>query len=377
MWLARHGQYIRRLGGLAQALVASGERGARVGIVLAAADALAEMVGPDAYAVVSRWPRIHEMSTLDCVLRHVLGPPPTNSGAENGQIVTIAGIHCVRTQHDFYVDGDPEAVRTALRCRLWEALGPNLEVVTSTDPGGDAAPAQCADLQPADAVERSTHQGAALIARLRPFVERAGGTSVMLIGEPGCGKTTAAAEAVAALGASRAMRVSVSQLERVGESALRTLVRFIQPQVLVIDDVDRHEDPSELLTLFDEAGRHARLRIATCNFPRKLGSALLRPGRFDLHVRSEDPEVAVARRTDAAEVLANAPSCLPSEVLDEVVGWPIAFAADLAKRLQVVGSWEREVAELRRRLEEQRAMDGDEDGPVSRPATPLNVPARK
>lgn len=353
-WLSRHGTYVRRLSSFAQALACSGGRRAWIGVVLAGLDGLVEALG-DAN-VAYTWERWREYPALSTIASSVLGPPPQESGLAHGHAIVVAGLTCLRTSEDLFVDGELGPVIDALRDLVWEKLGPNLEATICED---DAT--MRLDVRPVKPQQRATAQGAALVARLRPFVERGRGASALLIGEPGCGKTTAAAEATATLGAGRSLRIPVGDLDRMHGGAF-ALLRFMRPEVLIVDDIDRHGNPQELLALFDEAGQHARLRIATCNYPKRLGSALLRPGRFDLHVRTEDGEVLDARAEDAATCLAPVAGHLPDGVRMEVEAWPIAYVAALAERLAVLGggAWPREVAELRRRLEEQRAMDAAE-----------------
>lgn len=353
-WLSRHGSYVRRLSSFAQALACSGGKRAWIGVALAGLDGVVEALG-DANVAYTWW-RVREYPALSAIVSSVLGPPPQEDGLAHGQVVELGGLTCLRTSEDLFVDGDLGPATTDLRDRVWEKLGPNLEATIREDDS-----TMLLDVRPVEPQRRATAQGVALVARLRPFVERGRGASCLLIGEPGCGKTTAAAEATAALGAGRSLRIPVGDLARMHGGAF-ALLRFMRPEVLIVDDIDRHGNPQELLALFDEAGQHARLRIATCNYPKRLGSALLRPGRFDLHVRAEDGEVAAARAEDVAACLAPVAEHLPDGVRVEVEAWPIAYAAALAERLAVLGvdAWSREVAELRRRLEEQRAMDAAE-----------------
>lgn len=92
------------------------------------------------------------------------------------------------------------------------------------------------------------------------------------------------------------------------------------------------------------------------NNPRVLPAALRRPGRFDMHVRADDPDVLTARLSDARAALAPVCAHLDGETLAEVERWPIAYVATLVGRLEVNGPARlaRDLDELRGRLREQR-----------------------
>ena len=362
MWVGRHSRFAQRLGSFARALACSGGRRAWAGVALAGLDAAAEAIG-DPWSALSGWQRWTEYGAMRGIVEAALGPTPEGDSPSTGDMAVLDGVLCLRTHDDMWTE-DLGAMLDGLRERLWAALGPRVEAGLGEDDGK-----MWLYLRPMPAATRRTAQGAALVRRLRPFAERGRGASCLLVGEPGCGKTTAAAEAVEALGAGRSLRVPVGDLARMRGSTF-ALLRLMRPEVLVVDDLDRHGNPDELLALFDEAGQHARLRIATCNYPRRLGSALLRPGRFDLHVRATDAEVLEARAGDARTCLAPVAAALPSDVLGLVQAWPIAYVAALADRLAVLGpeAWSRELDELRRRLDEQREMAAREEEEAARSA---------
>lgn len=360
LWFARHAHWIQRGGGLAQALIlsSSGEqgRGARVraglGMGMAALDAVAEALGRSAYDVVKDWAPLPDQWDLRDLIEHALGPPPAEDGVCEGQQHVIAGTMVLRTQSTTFVDGDTAPVLEALAARVWSRVGGQLELVSSS-----RAAERC-DVRALARPPRSTAQGADLVARLRPYLNAGRSPSALLIGEPGCGKTTAAVEASAVLAAERTLFVSVSELASIPTARLRVAVQFLRPGALVVDDLDRYPNPGVLLDMFDEAARFARMRIATVNRPRELGAALLRPGRFDLHVRSADPEVAATRLVDARACLAPIADALPAEIAAEAEAWPIAYVVALVDAVVVEGAarLEMHVCDLRRRLQEQREM---------------------
>lgn len=361
MWLAQRDSYFRRADRLASALLLSGVGGARgarfrsgLGLGLALLDFATEALGREVYPMIQGWPRLPDYEILAPIYAHALGPQSQADTFAEGSLSIVAGAPCLRTTDIACVGGDLEAALAAARDAAWAAVGPRAEVALARSRRGGLQ----LQLRSLAGATRRSRQGDACVARLRPFLALCP-QSALLAGEPGSGKTTAAAQVAAELGGDRSLRISVADLAAAPPSAIRAVVRLLQPGALLVDDLDRHPYPGALLDLFDEAGSFARLRLATCNYPRYLGAALVRPGRFDHHLRAEDDDVAAARRADAAAVLEPcAPALSPTE-LDEVLGWPIAFAARLALGVAARGSAlaSAEVGDLRRRLAEQRELE--------------------
>ena len=363
MFLANRDAYFGKAERLASALLLSGVGGGErsrartlFGLALTIADVSAQIFGRPIWDTIREWATLPEYEVLAPIYAHALGPLSQADVYAEGILRMVAGVPCLYVRDAARVQGDLERVIDAAREAAWAAVGPRTELVPLRGVHGSTLLA----LRSVAGDVRRTRQGDACIERLRPFLIGRP-QSALLVGEPGSGKTTAAAQVAADLGGGRILRVSVSDLAAVPVATVRAAVRLLRPGALLIDDIDRHPNPGDLLDLFDEAGEYARLRVATCNFPRRLGSALLRPGRFDHHIRAEDPYVAAARRADAAEVLAGCAGALELAAFHEALTWPVAFTARLAEGSAVRGPAHTgdEFADLRRRLAEQRTLDSE------------------
>lgn len=104
--------------------------------------------------------------------------------------------------------------------------------------------------------------------------------SVLLYGPPGTGKSTFVLS-YAELTRSRLLMVGAGALGELLYGDAESLVEAVEPDVLLLDDLDKHDDIEgvhALLPLLKRA--HPRMLIVvTCNDPAKLGESFLRPGR--------------------------------------------------------------------------------------------------
>jgi hypothetical protein len=123
--------------------------------------------------------------------------------------------------------------------------------------------------------------------RFRPFYDRGIVRSVLLVGLPGSGKSTAIRALVSRLGA-RSLRIQPSDLvtrpsrtEISGPALLTNVVQMTRPDVLILDDLDRIKVTADVLTFLEAVRLHCRLVVGSCNSDRRLMGAALRPGRFD------------------------------------------------------------------------------------------------
>lgn len=360
LWFARHAPWLRRLGGIAQALLISGGgsgRGAQartaIGLGLSLVDGVAELLGREPQDAVDGWSIVSDGWHLRHVIDHALGPAPEEEGIFKAHQHVVAGRMVLRTVSHIYVDGPEAAVVEALAAQVWARLGPRLTLTR----GG--ANDRYLDVRAETRTVRHTAQGRALVDLLRPYLDAGRRPSLLMHGEPGTGKTTAITEAAEALGSGRTLVVDAGVLNELPVSDLRPLLGFLRPEVFVVDDLDRHHDPGALLALFDDSP--ARVRVAAVNSLGPLPVALRRPGRFNLRVCADDPEALDARLSDARVALAPVWAHLDAATLAEVELWPIAYVAALVERLEVTGSARlgRYLDELRGRLREQREANND------------------
>lgn len=119
----------------------------------------------------------------------------------------------------------------------------------------------------------------ALCDRLAKYTAAGINRSVLLYGPPGAAKTTAACSIAESLVGSyirvAAPCVSAERLE---------LLTQLAPKCVIVDDIDRHHSPDELLGMLDDLNRTVPLVFATANERTNIGAAQCRTGRLDIHV---------------------------------------------------------------------------------------------
>jgi hypothetical protein len=127
-----------------------------------------------------------------------------------------------------------------------------------------------------------------LIDRCARFLDRGVTRSMLLVGLPGAGKSTAIRATVAALRLT-SLRLSAGNLKTArsnygqegGLVNLTGIVQMARPDVLIVDDVDHMMLDAFTLSFFENVRAHCRLVLTSCNSTRSLLGAALRPGRFD------------------------------------------------------------------------------------------------
>lgn len=108
--------------------------------------------------------------------------------------------------------------------------------------------------------------------------------SFLLVGPPGSGKTSFC-EKLAEQFENRIMKVESSFLNVVPAAEMRMLVEMMQPELLLLDDMDRVDPDQEgkMLFMLETLKRDmpSLVILATVNDVGEMDSALLRPGRLD------------------------------------------------------------------------------------------------
>jgi len=125
---------------------------------------------------------------------------------------------------------------------------------------------------------------------------------------------------------------------------LQTIVDCLQPQAVLLYDIDRVEFEAEMLGMLEQMRLRVPLIIATANGYESLNSAVLRPGRFDEVVRVFTP----CRELVEQMVSTTDPH------LDALAKSPIAWVAEYVARRDTLGPdhAKEEFEELRDRLNE-------------------------
>ncbi len=118
----------------------------------------------------------------------------------------------------------------------------------------------------------------------------------LFVGRPGTAKSTAAVRVAEAHG-DRMLQISAKSFEHMDERQANFLLKSLEPEFLIVDDLDKAAVNSAMPTILGIMQRfkrsHSRTTvILTANDDTKLDEALLRPGRIDRIVRFPDPDAA-------------------------------------------------------------------------------------
>ncbi len=298
------------------------------------------------------------------ILRHAHDVRPLPARADDHEIVVEASLDAEVIgwiegsgqqgvlRGPYYRRARREETITALGERIWRSLGHEHLAVR----GGGLV------RQPETPPMLSTESLHKLEARVQQFRARGASRSVLLVGPPGTGKTTAARQLADRLG-SRSVQIDVGALtQMLRETArfnregngdpclnLQTIVDCLQPQAVLLDDIDRVGFGAEMLGMLEQIRLRVPLVIATANGYGSLNSAVLRPGRFDEMVRVFTP----CRELVEQMVGSDDPH------LDALAAWPIAWVSEYVARRDTLGPGcaKEEFRELEERLSEFSANE--------------------
>lgn len=130
-----------------------------------------------------------------------------------------------------------------------------------------------------------------LIEKWRRFRELGIRRNVLLQGPPGCGKSTFCMHAAREL-SDRTLVLTPDFYDQIRCGEWRTVVDLLDPQMVVVDDVDRVSDHTleSKLRLFEEGYCDVPFVLMTSNDHEKLPRPMRRPGRIDRIIEVDPPD---------------------------------------------------------------------------------------
>jgi hypothetical protein len=276
---------------------------------------------------------------------------------------TINGVRIGWSQWDRWVDGpflapghnEPDG-ESALRVLIWAGIGKAVRYV----PADPSKPFSQPSIQ-ADGLDetRASRTAVELWERLGKFIAAGERQSLLLVGEPNTGKSNIVRH-IAELAGGYTLRLGARE---VGDArSIGSLCHFLRPDALIIDDLDRAQEPGAVLDKLDEMLRYCRLVLITAN-------RMETPDNAAAPIKGLDP--AVVRRVDVLrvidklddEVLDGLLAGVPTEAAERLRKLPIGYVDKFRTRVRVLGM-EQAVVEIGE-LEEQRDLVLRLQGPAT------------
>jgi len=210
---------------------------------------------------------------------------------------------------------DNADISNALGRLIWESVGTKAKLQSRTNNSfqREIVPDDLSSVLP-------SKKGQDLFKDLQKYLERGRGRTVLLHGEPGTGKSQMM-KYVASLAGGTSFRVDARDLANLG---LVKIFNLLQPSVILVDDLDRASNSSQILTEIELLREKKVLFLVSVNDPKLLDYAILRAGRFDeyIHIDKLDEEIISAKikgvDEEAAKILRSMPIAYIDAYCDDV-----------------------------------------------------------
>jgi len=224
-----------------------------------------------------------------------------------------------------YVDEKVEVsqIRSRIGQYMWEDIGSSKAILIRDDSDSFSVEAEGeSEILPSKTSDE-------ILSRVKKFADKGINRSVVLLGEPGTGKSTMMRYIAENIGGF-SLRIAAADLKRISSHKILGAIRLLVPKCLLIDDFDRIQGHDSLLSELEELNKTVKLFIVSVNDVDNIPQAVLRPGRFDeLHtIRGIDKEVV--ERLIGENVA--------DDIKRALMTMPIAYVVEFKKRREVLGA---------------------------------------
>ena len=161
---------------------------------------------------------------------------------------------------------------------------------------------------------------------IKKFIDKQFGRSILFYGPPGSGKSFLVRQIAIILGF-RTFRIN--KISLISCSYLVGMIELTDPEIIIIEDIDsiNVDELSDFLHKIEKINSGGKIILGTVNKILELDNALVRPGRFDeaVEIKSLDKNVIMSMINNDLEVY------------EIVKDYPVAFIAEISKRINVLG----------------------------------------
>ena len=201
-----------------------------------------------------------------------------------------------------------------------------------------------------------------VIERWRSYQEVGVRRSVLIQGRPGTGKSTFALHAARVL-SERTLILTAESCDALGDGAWYTLLRVLEPTMIILDDIDRLSEMrlERKLRMFEEGYCDVPFLVFTSNDYQRLPLPLRRPGRIDQILEVDEPNESIVMdviRRIALREGVGVPEGTMSELLDLSRRLSMAHVVERLRRARVEG-WD--AIEIIGDITFTRGYDDEED----------------
>ena len=338
-------------------------------------NALSDVTSREASEFFHGWKHIRDVYPLDdfvcalCKKGHLLVDEKQgregNSESLNssGKVVTadLGGIKIGWTLYDTYNDGpysapgqDMVEVVAAIRVLIWQMMGNSVKFFK---------PSLGSPVLLNDSIDETlpSKTGDEIWEKQEKFIKRGKRRAVLIFGEPGTGKSHIIRHITDRAGGHR-LRIRARDLESL--RSLGSLIDFLRPSGVMIDDLDRAKEAEGIVEEFDEIKVKAKLFLVSVNVVKKLDPAVVR--RFDdsYHIEKLDDEALDKMLEGIDPDIAAKLRELPITYIDKYREAHDVLGAEDAKK-ELDGLVARR--ELVLSMMEESKEDKDKDGPSETP----------